>query len=176
MCIHCYFPSIQSQTIPMQAFSTKGLRSESIAIPAWAKSSFAVGLLKCIVEWVWRPWRAWAQKEVHMPIQHQLRSFWWFLEGRVGGMGRPGFNQCHWFELSFEEGLLLSWLGKQHLLTTPLDGLWRYLDSYGPQVAIFYELSPDVARERLRRLHDRATLLAMAERMNTKTGIFDDVS
>ena len=52
-----------------------------------------------------------------MPIRRQLRSFWWFLEGRVGGMGRPGFNQCHWFELSFEEGLLLSWLGKQHLPT-----------------------------------------------------------
>jgi protein-tyrosine phosphatase len=111
-----------------------------------------------------------------MPIQRQLRSFWWFLEGRVGGMGRPGFNQCHWFELSFEEGFLLSWLGKQHLSTTPLDGLWSYLDSYGPKVAMFYELSLDVARERLSRLHDRAALLAMAERMNTKTGIFDDVS
>ena len=97
-----------------------------------------------------------------MPIRRQLRSFWWFLEGRVGGMGRPGFNQCHWFELSFEEGLLLSWLGKQHLPTTPLDGLWSYLDSYGPQVAMFYELSADVASERLSRLRDRMTLLAMA--------------
>jgi protein-tyrosine phosphatase len=111
-----------------------------------------------------------------MPIRRQLRSFWWFLEGRVGGMGRPGFNQCHWFELSFEEGLLLSWLGKQHLPTTPLDGLWGYLDSYGPKVAMFYELSPDVARERLSRLRDRAILLAIAECMNAKTGIFDDVS
>ena len=82
------------------------------------------------------------QKEARMPIRRQLRSFWWFLEGRVGGMGRPGFNQCHWFELSFEEGLLLSWLGKQHLPTTPLDGLWSYLDVYGLQVAMFYELSP----------------------------------
>ena len=111
-----------------------------------------------------------------MPIRRQLRSFWWFLEGRVGGMGRPGFNQCHWFELSFEEGLLLSWLGKQHLPTPPLDGLWSYLDSYGPKVAMFYELSPDVARERLSRLRERTALLAMAERMNIKTGIFDDVS
>jgi hypothetical protein len=111
-----------------------------------------------------------------MPIRRQLRSFWWFLEGRVGGMGRPGFNQCHWFELSFEEGLLLSWLGKQHLPTTPLDGLWSYLDSYGPKVSMFYELSPDAARERLCRLRDRAALLAMAERMNAKTDIFDEVS
>ena len=111
-----------------------------------------------------------------MPIRRQLRSFWWFLEGRVGGMGRPGFNQCHWFELSFEEGLLLSWLGKQHLPAPALDHLWSYLDSYGPKVAMFYELSPGAARDRLSRLRERATLLAMVERMNAKTGIFDDVS
>jgi protein-tyrosine phosphatase len=41
---------------------------------------------------------------------------------------------------------------------------------------MFYELSPNVARARLSRLHDRATLLAVAECMNVKTGIFDDVS
>jgi len=111
-----------------------------------------------------------------MPIRRQLRSFWWFLEGRVGGMGRPGFNQCHWFELSFEEGLLLSWLGKQHLPAPALDHLWSYLDSYGPKVAMFYELSPGAARDRLSRLRERATLLAMVEHMNVKTGIFDDVS
>lgn len=111
-----------------------------------------------------------------MPIQRQLRSFWWFLEGRVGGMGRPGFNRCHWFDLAFEEGLILSWLGKQHLPAPALDGLWRYLDSYGPKVAIFYGLSPSAARDRLSQVRERSTLLAMVERMNAKTGIFDDVS
>jgi protein-tyrosine phosphatase len=145
-------------------------------------TSFAVELLKRVVEYAHDPDEHGhgssqaRRKEVHMPLWHQLRSFWWFLEGRVGGMGRPGFNQCHWFELSFEEGLLLSWLGKQHLPTPPLDSLWQYLDSYGPKVAVFYELSPTVARERLSRLHDRAALLATAERMNAKTGIFETVS
>ncbi len=111
-----------------------------------------------------------------MPIRRQLRSFWWFIEGRVGGMGRPGFNRCHWFDLSFEEGLILSWLGKQHLPAPALDGLWSYLDSYGPKVAMFYGLSPSAASDRLSRVRERAALLAMVERMNAKTGIFDDVS
>ena len=93
-----------------------------------------------------------------MPIQRQLRSFWWFLEGRVGGMGRPGFNQCHWFELSFEEGLLLSWLGKQHGAIAILTDLWCYLDQHGPKAAMFYGLRPDAARARLNRLRDRHTL------------------
>ena len=35
-----------------------------------------------------------------MPIRRQLRSFWWFLGDAWVWMGRPGFNQCHWFELS----------------------------------------------------------------------------
>lgn len=111
-----------------------------------------------------------------MPIRSQLRSFWWFLEGRIGGMGRPGFNRCHWFELSLEEGLLLSWLGKQHLPTPALAELWSYLESYSPKVAPYYELSVPVVQERLLRLRDRAALLQLAERLNAKTGIFDDVA
>ncbi|MBM3225340.1 MAG: hypothetical protein FJZ47_16265 [Candidatus Tectomicrobia bacterium] len=111
-----------------------------------------------------------------MPIRRQLRSFWWFREGRIGGMGRPGFNRCHWFDLPFEEGLLLSWLGKQHLPAPAVHDLWAYLESYGPKVAMYYGLTPDMARDRLAPLRERAALLHLAERMNAKTGIFDEVA
>jgi len=108
-----------------------------------------------------------------MPIQHQLRSFWWFIDGRVGGMGRLGYNRCHWFDLSFEEGEVLSWLGKQHGAVAALAELWRYLDQHGPKAATFYRLQPDEARDRLNRLHDRDALLAVLQSMQAKTGIFD---
>jgi protein-tyrosine phosphatase len=91
-------------------------------------------------------------------------------------MGRPGFNRCHWFDLSLEEGLLLSWLGKQHESAPALADLWRHLDAYGPKVATFYTLSPQAVHARLTRLHDRAALLALTERLNAKTGIFDDIT
>jgi protein-tyrosine phosphatase len=111
-----------------------------------------------------------------MPIRQHMKAFWWFIEGRVGGMGRPGFNQCHWFDFSLEEGVVFTWLGKQHQTTLPLDSLWQYLDWYGPRVAPFHGLSVAETRQRLRRLHDRASLLAVLESMNTKAGILQEVS
>jgi len=111
-----------------------------------------------------------------MPIRRQLRSFWWFIEGRVGGMGRLGYNRCHWFDLSFEEGEVLSWLGKQHVTISVLADLWRYLDQHGPKAATFYGLQPDEARARLNHLRDRDALLAVLASIHAKTGIFDDVA
>lgn len=111
-----------------------------------------------------------------MPIRRHLRSFWWFIDGRVGGMGRLGFNHCHWFELSFEEGEVLSWLGKQHTDIAPVAALWGYLEQHGPRAARFYGLRPDEARARLACLRDRAALCTVLERLQAKTGIFDDVS
>ena len=115
-------------------------------------------------------------EEARMPIRRQLRSFWWFIDGRVGGMGRLGYNRCHWFDLSFEEGEVLSWLGKQHVAVSALADLWRYLDQHGSKVATFYGLRPDEARDRLNRLRDRDALLAVLQSIRAKTGIFDDVS
>ncbi len=111
-----------------------------------------------------------------MPIRRHLKTFWWFVEGRVGGMGRPGFNQCHWFDLSLEEGIIFSWLGKLPDTTAPLSDLWPYLDSYGPKVAPFYNLATGEVRDRLARLRDRSALTNVIERMNAKTGILQEIS
>ena len=111
-----------------------------------------------------------------MPLRQHLRSFWWFIDGRVGGMGRLGFNRCHWFDLSFEEGMVLSWLGKQHGDMSVLAELWRYLDRQGPKIATFYGLQPEAGRDRLERLHDRDALRSVLESIHAKTGIFDAVA
>ena len=50
-----------------------------------------------------------------MPLRYELRSFWWFIDGQCRRYGTVGFNHCHWFDLSFEEGEVLSWMGKQHV-------------------------------------------------------------
>lgn len=111
-----------------------------------------------------------------MPLRQHLRSFWWFIDGRVGGMGRLGYNRCHWFDLAFEEAEVLSWLGKQHGTIVDLADLWRYLDHHGPRAATFYGLRPDAARDRLQRLRDRDALGAVLASLHAKTGIFDEVS
>jgi protein-tyrosine phosphatase len=111
-----------------------------------------------------------------MPLRHQLRSFWWFIEGRVGGMGRLGFNRCHWFDLSFEEGEVLSWLGKQHVSTSALADLWSYLEHHGAKAATFYGLRLEEATDRLQRLRDRDALLAVLQSIHAKTDISADLA
>jgi protein-tyrosine phosphatase len=91
-------------------------------------------------------------------------------------MGRPGFNRCHWFDLSLEEGVVLSWLGKQQQTALPLVALWNYLDDYGPKVAPFYGLSADEVRVRLQRLRDQVSLTTVLEGIRAKTGVFHELS
>jgi protein-tyrosine phosphatase len=105
-----------------------------------------------------------------------MRGFWWFIDGRLGGMGRLGFNQAHWFDLSPEEGILLSWLGKQADATPLVASLWAYLEQYGPRVAPFYRLSTAEIHDRLRRLRDQGALRTTLEQLNAKAGVFQEVS
>ena len=47
-----------------------------------------------------------------MPLRQQMPALWWFIEDRVAGMGRPGFNRYHGADLSLEEAIVFSWLGQ----------------------------------------------------------------
>ena len=49
-----------------------------------------------------------------MPIRRELKAFWWFVEGRIGGWGVQAITSATGLILSLEEGLVFSWLGKQH--------------------------------------------------------------
>jgi hypothetical protein len=110
-----------------------------------------------------------------MPLQRHIRSFWWFIEGRVAGMGRPGFNRCHWSDLSLEEALVLSWLGKQTEAAPAVHDLRQYLDHYIPKIAPFYKLTHNAINDLIRSLHDRATLLDVLEQLNSKTQLFQHI-
>jgi protein-tyrosine phosphatase len=91
-------------------------------------------------------------------------------------MGRPGFNQCHWFDFSLEEGVVFTWLGKQRQTTLVLDHFWQYVDEYGPKVAPFHGLSTTEVRTRLHCLRDPTVLGTVLENMNAKAGILQDIS
>ncbi len=110
-----------------------------------------------------------------MPQHPHMQAFWWFMEGRVAGMGRPGFNRCHWSEFSLEETLVLSWLGKQTESAPPLANLWQYLNHYGPKVAPFYNLADRSLHDCLAPLRDRVTLLHLLEALNQKTQVYLDI-
>ena len=108
--------------------------------------------------------------------EQQINTFWWFLEGRAGGMGRPGFNRCHWFDLSLEGGVLLTWIGEGAARHGSFDGLGPYLEAYGPKVAPFFDLSVEQVKARLDRLLQPDELQAALEHLNASTGVLRDVS
>ena len=111
-----------------------------------------------------------------MTEQPQINTFWWFLPGQAGGMGRPGFNRCHWFDLSLEGGVLLTWIGEGAASEGSFADLGPYLEAYGPKVAPFFDLSVAEVKVRLDRLRDPAALLAALERLNASTGVLRDLA
>lgn len=110
-----------------------------------------------------------------MPLRRYMKTFWWFMEGRVAGMGRPGFNRCHWSDFSLEEALVLSWLGKQTEAALSVHDLRQYLDRYAPKVAPFYKLTHDTIPDQIKSLHERTALLDVLEQLNAKTQLFQQI-
>ena len=111
-----------------------------------------------------------------MPIRRELKAFWWFVEGRIGGWGVQAITSATGLIFSLEEGLVFSWLGKQHQTSSMIESLWAYLDVYGPKVAPFYSLSRAEVCGRLRSLRERDTLLTVVQSMNAKAGILQEVT
>ncbi len=111
-----------------------------------------------------------------MPLRQQMPAFWWFIEDRVAGMGRPGFNRYHGADLSLEESIVFSWLGKLPDTTPAVTHFWQFLDDYGPKIALFHDPTDVPMPDRLARLRERATLLDVLERVSVKTRVFENVS
>ncbi len=108
-------------------------------------------------------------------MKELARTFWWFEDGRAGGMGRPGFNRCHWFDLPLEGGVLMTWIGEGAAREGSFAGLGPHLDAYAPKVAPFFGLTEAAVRERLDRLKEPDELLIALERLNASTGVLRDV-
>ena len=110
-----------------------------------------------------------------MPIRRELKAFWWFVEGRIGGWGVQAITSATGLIFPWKKGLVFSWLGKQHRPSSMIESLWAYLDVYGPKVAV-YSLSRAEVCGRLRSLRERDTLLTVVQSMNAKAGILQEVT
>lgn len=104
-----------------------------------------------------------------------MQTLWWFIDDAAGGMGRPGFNRCHWFDLTLEGGVLLTWIGERASRRGTFHDLGPYLDRYGPRVAPFFGLTPAQVKARLDRLLEPAALMAALERLELQTTVLQDL-
>jgi len=65
----------------------------------------------------------------------EMRSFWWFDENQIAGMGRLGFNSCNWLKIPFDEMLVYGWLGQLSSGEYDLASLGPHLEGYGRALA-----------------------------------------
>jgi predicted protein tyrosine phosphatase len=103
-----------------------------------------------------------------------MNAFWWFKEKSIAGMARPGFNAVHWFDLPFDEAVLLGWLGQYSSGTVQLDSFRNHLQDYAPRIFKFYNLNEVSGAESLKIFRDSAGILEICGKLTKRTQIFDN--
>jgi protein-tyrosine phosphatase len=104
-----------------------------------------------------------------------MKAFWWFKENSVAGMGRPGFNSVHWFDMPFDEAVALGWIGQQASGSVPLESFRKHIGTYAPKIFKFYNLDEKSGMEALRVFNDEKEFAAVIERLAKRVGILQEV-
>jgi hypothetical protein len=107
-------------------------------------------------------------------IRRLVKAFWWFRENKIAGMARPGFNAVHWFDLPFDEAVLLGWLGKLSSESEAMESFRAHLAEYPPKIARFYGLSPQEGAEALRSFDTPEGIARILGRLVERSLILDD--
>ncbi len=99
-----------------------------------------------------------------------MKAFWWFKKNTIAGMGRPGFNAVHWFDLPFDEAVLLGWLGQHSSGTYSLESFRKHLKTYSPRIFKFYGLDSNSGAKVLDVFNSNQGVLKVFEKLahNTK--------
>lgn len=88
-------------------------------------------------------------------------------------MARPGFNAVHWFDLPFDEAVLLGWLGQFSTGSESLEAFRAHLGSYAPKIYRFYNLNDETGSQAIKIFDDVLGLQDVGERLAKRTQILD---
>ena len=105
-----------------------------------------------------------------------MKAFWWFRENSIAGMARPGFNYVHWYDLPFEEAVLLGWLGQHSSGSETLESFRAHLNSYAPKIFSYYKFSEEDGFRMLDVFKKSAGLIEVLERLAARTKAFESFS
>lgn len=103
-----------------------------------------------------------------------MRAFWWFKKNSIAGMGRPGFNAVHWFDLPFDEAVLLGWLGQHSSGTHGLESFRKHLQTYAPRIFKFYGLDEVSGAKALEVFNENEGVLRIFDKLAKNTKSFAD--
>lgn len=105
-----------------------------------------------------------------------MKSFWWFREGQIAGMARPGFNDIRWEGLTLEEAVLVGWFGAEPEGEVNLTTLGEHSILYGAKIRKFYapeSLPLEAIREKL---SNPATLRPIARGLAERLDFLESVT
>jgi len=101
-----------------------------------------------------------------------MKAFWWFEENKIAGMARPGFNHCRWFDLPFNEAILMGWVGQHTTGAIPLKSFQHHIETYAPKVAAFYPLTEKQRQEHFEGFKDPKTFKETLNQLVNRTRFF----
>jgi len=102
-----------------------------------------------------------------------MKAFWWFKEKSIAGMGRPGFNAVHWFDLSFVDALLLGWFGKFSSGIESTHSFRNHLKDHGLRINQFYGVDAETAVRSLKIFDENGGIIERVERLNRRTEVLE---
>lgn len=103
-----------------------------------------------------------------------MKAFWWFKENKIAGMGRPGFNAVHWFDLPFDEAMVLGWIGQHSSGTYNLEAFQKHLAHYAPRCYKYYGYDESVGQKQVDAFNSTESFRTILQRMNERTGFLAD--
>lgn len=103
-----------------------------------------------------------------------MKSFWWYKENSIAGMARPGFNSVRWFDLPFEEAVLLGWLGKFSDGRLSLAEFRDHMETYVPKIYKFHKLDEITGKQILKVFDSPLGVKTTLESLNNRLQIIKE--
>ena len=104
-----------------------------------------------------------------------MRAFWWFKENSIAGMARPGFNQIRWFDMPFDEAVVMGWIGQHSTGAIDRNLFYQHLETYMPKILKFYKLTPEGFSKAKDSFFNDESLAEILNRISERTQFIKDV-
>ncbi|MEZ4871352.1 MAG: protein-tyrosine phosphatase family protein [Bdellovibrionales bacterium] len=100
-----------------------------------------------------------------------MKAFWWFEDNLLAGMARPGFNCTQWFDLPYDEAVMMGWLGQHSSGEALREDLHQHVQYYCPKIARFYGLEPEESLEIAKKYYSKSGVEAALDKLLNNTKI-----
>lgn len=97
-----------------------------------------------------------------------MRALWWFEEGQIAGMARPGFNCTHFFDYPYDEAVLMGWLGLFSTGHAPREDFITRMETYCPKVAPFFGVGEEENQKLMETFRTKAGLLDVLSKISKR--------